>query len=100
MSDLSSDQVLARTRAWLERAVIGLNLCPFANGAYLKNQVRIVVSDAKHLDGFLDTLDAEIQHLRETPASVTDTTLLVHPGLFADFLVFNDFLNVVDAVLE
>ncbi len=100
MSDLSSDQVLGQTRAWLERAVIGLNLCPFANGAYLKNQVRIVVSDAKHLDGFLDTLDAEIQHLRETPASVTDTTLLVHPGLFADFLVFNDFLNVVDAVLE
>jgi hypothetical protein len=100
VSQPPTDQVLALTRAWLERAVIGLNLCPFANGAYLQNQVRIVVSEAKHLDGFLDNLDAEIQYLRETPASVTDTTLLVHPGLFADFFVFNDFLNVVDTVLE
>ena len=58
MSTPSKDEVLAQTRQWLEQAVIGLNLCPFAKTAYIKNQVRMVVSDAKHLDGFLDTLDA------------------------------------------
>ena len=100
MSTPDSERVLAQTREWLEKAVIGLNLCPFAKGVYLKNQVRIVVSDAKHLDAFLDTLDDELHHLRDTPASETDTTLLVHPGLFDDFLIFNDFLNVVDGVLE
>ncbi|MDA9884700.1 DUF1415 domain-containing protein [Burkholderiaceae bacterium] len=100
MSTPSKDEVLAQTRQWLEQAVIGLNLCPFAKTAYIKNQVRMVVSDAKHLDGFLDTLDAELVYLRDTPASEVETTLLVHPGLFADFLIFNDFLNVVDGVLE
>lgn len=91
--------VLEDTRRWIEKAVIGLNLCPFARAVYVKNQVRIVVSRAKHLDAFLDELDAELDLLKNTPAEETDTTLLVHPSLFPDFFVFNDFLNVVDDVV-
>ena len=91
--------VLDDTRRWIEKAVIGLNLCPFARAVYVKNQVRIVVSRAKHLDAFLDELDAELDLLNNTPAEETDTTLLVHPSLFPDFFVFNDFLNVVDDVV-
>jgi len=93
-------QVLADTRRWIERAVIGLNLCPFAKAVYVKNQVRLVVSRARHLDGFLDDLDRELELLQTTPAAQIDTTLLIHPTLFPDFLVFNDFLDVVDGVLE
>ncbi len=91
--------VLEDTRRWIEKAVIGLNLCPFARAVYVKSQVRIVVSHAKHLDAFLDELDAELDLLKNTPAEETDTTLLVHPSLFPDFFVFNDFLNVVDDVV-
>ncbi|MEX1165416.1 MAG: DUF1415 domain-containing protein [Hydrogenophaga sp.] len=91
--------ILEDTRRWIEKAVIGLNLCPFARAVYVKNQVRIVVSRAKHLDAFLDELDAELDLLKNTPAEETDTTLLVHPSLFPDFFVFNDFLNVVDDVV-
>nr|WP_236640315.1 DUF1415 domain-containing protein [Tepidimonas charontis] len=87
-------------RRWIERAVIGLNLCPYAKAAWVKRQVRIAVSQARHLDGFLDDLDAELLRLRDTPADQLDTTLLVHPTLFADFFVFNDFLDVVDRVIE
>ncbi|WP_291011614.1 DUF1415 domain-containing protein [Hydrogenophaga sp.] len=86
-------------RRWIERAVIGLNLCPFARAVYVKNQVRIVVSRARHLDAFLDELDAELGLLKTTPAEQIDTTLLVHPSLFPDFAVFNDFLGVVDDVV-
>ena len=96
----TDEQVLADTRCWIEKAVIGLNLCPFARSVYVKNQVRIVVSRAKHLDAFLDELDAELALLKDTPAEEIDTTLLVHPALFPDFFVFNDFLNVVDDVVE
>ncbi|NIC40484.1 DUF1415 domain-containing protein [Aquabacterium sp. A08] len=96
----SDEQVLADTRRWIERAVIGLNLCPFAKAVYVKNQVRLVVSRARHLDGFLDDLDRELELLKNTPAEVVDTTLLIHPTLFPDFLVFNDLLDVVDEVLE
>jgi uncharacterized protein len=96
----SDEQVLADTRHWIEQAVIGLNLCPFAKAVYVKNQVRIVVSHARHLDAFLDDLDRELELLKTTPAEEVDTTLLVHSTLFPDFFVFNDFLNVVDEVLE
>jgi hypothetical protein len=87
------------TREWIEKAVIGLNLCPFARAVYVKDQVRVVVSTARHLDAFLDDLDRELDLLVNTPAEQIDTTLLVHPTLFPDFEVFNDFLNVVDDVV-
>jgi uncharacterized protein len=99
MSTNVDDAVLADTRHWIEQAVIGLNLCPFARSVYVKNQVRIVVSRARHLDAFLDDLDRELALLQDTPAETLDTTLLVHPTLFPDFEVFNDFLNVVDDVV-
>lgn len=91
--------VLADTRHWIEKAVIGLNLCPFARAVYVKNQVRIVISRARHLDAFLDELDRELDLLVNTSPEEIDTTLLVHPTLFPDFFVFNDFLNVVDDVV-
>lgn len=91
--------ILDDTRRWIEKAVIGLNLCPFARSVYVKNQVRIVVSRARHLDAFLDELDRELDLLVNTPADDVDTTLLVHPTLFPDFEVFNDFMGVVDDVV-
>ncbi len=94
------EQVLADTRRWIERAVIGLNLCPFAKAVYVKHQVRLVVSRARHLDGFLDDLDRELLLLRDTPAEEIDTTLLIHPNMFPDFFVFNDVLDVVDEVID
>jgi hypothetical protein len=98
--ELTDDTVLADTRRWIEKAVIGLNLCPFARAVYVKNQVRIVVSRARHLDAFLDELDRELDLLVNAPVEEIDTTLLVHPTLFPDFLQFNDFMGVVDDVLD
>jgi hypothetical protein len=98
-STYDDTNVLDNTRQWIEKAVIGLNLCPFARAVYVKNQVRIVVSRARHLDALLDELDRELDLLQHTPADEVDTTLLVHPTLFPDFEQFNDFLNVVDDVL-
>ncbi len=99
-ADYDDAVVVQDTVRWLERAVIGLNLCPFAKAVWVKDQVRIAVSRARHLDAFLDDLDAELLRLRDTPPEVLDTTLLVHPTLFPDFFVFNDFLDVVDRVIE
>lgn len=98
-STITDDEVLAATRRWLERAVIGLNLCPFAKSVYVKNQVRLKVSHARHIDGFLEDLDYELELLKTTSAELIDTTLLIHPTLFSDFIVFNDFLDVVDQII-
>lgn len=91
--------VLADTRHWLEAAVIGLNLCPFAKAPYVKGRVRIQVSRARHLDAFLEDLDRELQYLASVPAEEVETILLVHPSLFPDFLLFNDMLELADAVV-
>ena len=96
---MTDDEILTRTREWVEKAVIGLNLCPFARAVWVKDQVRVVVSRARHVDAFLDDLDRELDLLAGTPAEQIDTTLLVHPTLFPDFEVFNDFLGVVDDVV-
>ena len=95
---MTDEAVLAATCHWLEKAVIGLNLCPFAKAVYVKNQVRLVVSKARHADDLLEELDRELDLLVTTPASEIDTTLLIHPTLFEDFLDFNDFLEVAEGV--
>lgn len=94
-------EILTTTKIWLEKAVIGLNLCPFAKAVYVKNQVRLVVSHARHIDDWLDELDKELDLLVATPPEEIDTTLLIHPTLFPDFLDFNDFTELAErAVLE
>jgi uncharacterized protein len=92
--------ILQQTRHWLEKAVIGLNLCPFAKAVYVKNQIRLVVSKARHADDLLEELDRELDLLVATPAAEIDTTLLIHPTLFADFLDFNDFLEIAEGVVD
>ncbi|MGN6153503.1 MAG: DUF1415 domain-containing protein [Lysobacteraceae bacterium] len=91
---------LAATRRWLERAVIGLNLCPFAKSVHAKRQVRFVLSDAELEDDLLEELAEELLLLRDTPADEVDTTLLVHPRVLGDFLEYNDFLDRVDLLIE
>ncbi len=94
-----SATVTDHTRQWLEKAVIGLNLCPFAKAPHVKNLVRISISQARHLDGFLEDLDRELQLLGDTPADELETTLLVHPTLFPDFDTFNQMLDIADAAV-
>jgi hypothetical protein len=91
---------LADTRHWLERAVIGLNLCPFAKAVYAKQQVRFVLSDASTPEALLAQLGEEMLLLRETPVKQIDTTLLVHPGVLTDFLDYNDFLELADGLID
>ncbi|MDD5325923.1 MAG: DUF1415 domain-containing protein [Polaromonas sp.] len=97
---MTDDEVLEQTRLWLEKAVIGLNLCPFAKAVYVKNQVRLVVSHARHADDLLEELDSELDLLMATPAEETETTLLIHPTLFDDFPDFNDFLELAEGVVS
>ena len=100
MSTASNEAIIAATQTWLERAVIGLNLCPFAKAVHVKNQIRYVVSRATTHEELLNDLLNELELLAETPSEKIDTTLLIHPGVLADFLDYNDFLDVVDEALE
>lgn len=100
MTAPTDEAAIEATRAWLERAVIGLGLCPFARAVHAKNQVRYVVSQARNTDALLDELERELTLLIETPPEEIDTTLLIHPRLLEDFLEYNDFLALADGVVE
>lgn len=90
---------LAATRRWLERVVIGLNLCPFAKAVYVKQQVRFVLSDATTEEELLTDLGEELQRLHGTDPNEIDTTLVVHPRVLADFVDYNDFLDLAEGLI-
>jgi hypothetical protein len=94
------DQIIAATERWLEKAVIGLNLCPFAKAVHVKKQIRYVVSAATTPEVLLEQLMEELQHLSDTDPEQVDTTLLIHPFVLNDFLDYNEFLDVADAAVE
>ncbi len=96
----ANDPVIAETRAWVDRAVIGLNLCPFAKAPQVKGQVRYVHSPATDPAALLADLITELERLAEAPPEKIETTLLVHPLVMADFADYNDFLEVVEDTVE
>ncbi|HPU80154.1 DUF1415 domain-containing protein [Accumulibacter sp.] len=96
----SHDDALNATRHWLEEAVIGLNLCPFAKGVHVKGQVRYVVSDAHDEEALLADLEHELHALLAAAPEEVDTTLLIHPGVLGGFDEFVRFLDLVEVVLN
>ena len=97
----TDDTVIAQTRAWVDRAVIGLNLCPFAKAPQVKGLVRYVVSTATDPAALLADLIAELERLAESAAEKLETTLLIHPQVLTDFAEYNDFIEVAeDTVAE
>jgi len=92
--------VVAETRDWLTKAVIGLNLCPFAKAVQVKDQIRFAVSDATDAEGVLTDLQDELALLAETDPEKIDTTLLIIPDALDDFLDFNDFEELSDRLLK
>ena len=99
-AEFPPETVIADTVRWLERAVIGLNLCPFAKGVHTKGQIHYVVSEATDARGQLDDLQRELEALAEISPAKRDTTLLMAPQCLEDFLDFNDFLELVDELVE
>jgi len=95
----NSDQVIAATRKWLERAVIGLQLCPFAAAPHLHDRVRYCVSAQRSGVGLLEDLSHELQALQDADPLKCETTLLIHPLVLTDFLEYNDFLDACDAAI-
>lgn len=95
----SAEAVVAATRTWLEQAVIGLQLCPFASSPYLNDRVRYCVSAQRSSVGLLEELFRELQVLQDTDPLTCETTLLIHPYVLTNFRHYNDFLDECDAAV-
>jgi hypothetical protein len=95
-----ADKFIDTTKAWLEKAVIGLNLCPFAKAVHAKNQIRYVVSTARTVEELQADLTSELKLLDAADPKEIDTTLLIHPYVLNDFLDYNEFLDIADAKVD
>jgi uncharacterized protein len=93
-------EIIRATHVWVERAVIGLNLCPFARLPFKHGRVRFRVSHAQDEDALLDDLCEELNALQAADPQVCETTLLIHPQVLNDFLEYNDFLGAAEATVE
>ena len=101
LQDVPDDEaILANSRLWLERAVIGLNLCPFAKAVHVKLQIRWVLSQATSAEALLEDLADELIRLNASDPAAHDTTLLIHPYVLQDFLDYNAFLDLADGLIE
>jgi uncharacterized protein len=87
-------------RKWVEQAVLGLGLCPFAGEFWRAGRVRLTVTQATSEQELLEDLRVEIQTLHTTDSSQLETTLLIIPNLLLDFDDYNQFLDQVDELLE
>ncbi len=94
-----SEVALAETRAWVERAVIGLQLCPFARAPQVRGTVRYALSAAVDEEALIVDLVDELNRLAAEPPERIETTLLVHPHVLSDFDDYNDFLELADEAL-
>jgi hypothetical protein len=93
-------EIIRAARRWIERAVIGLNLCPFARAPFLRQRVRFRVSHARSEAALLVDLSEELVALQAADAQICETTLLIHPDVLTDFFDYNNFLDVADANLR
>ena len=95
----SAERVIAATRHWLEKVVIGLRLCPFAASPYLRGLVRYRVSEQRSAEGLAEELAQELKHLAAADPALCETSLLIHPHVLGDFFAYNQFLDQADAVV-
>ncbi len=93
-------QIAANSRLWLERAVIGLQLCPFAKAVYAKQQIRYAVTAACTADALLLVLNSELELLARTPADEIETTLLIHPLVMSRFIDYHFFFSEAEAAVR
>ena len=91
---------VADTRRWLERAVVGLNLCPFAKAVLVKQQVHLAATEAQDAQAVLEDFGRELDALVAIDACERDTTLLVIPHGMEDFLTFNGLVGRAERLVR
>jgi hypothetical protein len=97
---MNHESVIDATRRWIASVVIELNLCPFARRVFEADLIRYAVSDAEDEAALLADLAAELKSLAAAPIATVETTLLIHPRVFLDFLDYNDFLDPAERLVR
>ena len=96
---IETDEIIGATRRWLEISVIGLELCPFAQGPYRSNRIRYSVSEQRSSVGLLQEFCEELLVLASADPVQCETTLLIHPWVLGDFVEYNEFIGACETAV-
>jgi len=97
MPDFEND-VIQTTQHWVDKMVVGLNLCPFAKRSIDHNQLRYVVDTRDDIESITQRLVEELERLVNDHS--IETTLLIHPNFTTEFDAYLDYLSGVDDLIE
>lgn len=89
-------QFIDPVRRWVENVVIGLNFCPFARQEL--EHTRYSVCYHRKIKAVLQSLEAELQHLRTNPQIVT--CLLILAQGFEEFYHYLELVDRADGLLD
>jgi hypothetical protein len=96
---VSEDPVIAITRRWIDKVVVGLGLCPFAEPSISSGRFRMTVCGTRDLQVLCKALIDELMFLQTDSGRKIDSVLLIHPHALNDFEQYNDFLDLCDQIL-
>lgn len=88
---MNADEIIVRTKSWIETVVVGCNFCPFAKRELERGTVRYVVIDEVKIEHCLERLYDEFVYLDSNDD--IETTLIIFSKTF---VTFETFLTAVD----
>ncbi len=97
---MAAQQALDETRCWVERVVVGLNLCPFAASPMKGGRIRYVACPASDPDGIYRALLQEMETLIGLPEPEAETSLFVVPEGLNDFDAYLDLFETAEAAVS
>jgi len=97
---LTEATIIKNVQQWMEQVVLGLSLCPFAHKPWREGLVALEVCGSAEPEDVLEFIQAQLCQLEKAEPAELETTLVITPNCFADFIDYNQFLNVLDALLK
>ena len=87
----------AHTRLWVERLVVGENLCPFARP--VMDTLKIVESQGEHIEPITLDFLALLDEVQSSDDALIPTALLVIAKALGDFEDYLDWLSMCEELL-
>lgn len=96
---MEKQQIIEKSKAWVERFVIGLQLCPFAKRPFEKGRVHFEVCLEKNIEAQLIAFWKEIELLSATPKETISNSILIFPNGLDDFGQYLDCYDLAEQLL-
>lgn len=94
------DIIIEETRRWIKEIVIGNNFCPFAAKPFIEERIRYFSSTAEDEKTLVDDVISELILLRDADPAEIETSVLIAARCFETFEDYNQFLSLVDMIVE